>query len=364
MRRIAFGLREKPLSWTVSPGAKFVPVIVAWILGHPTIGCVARLIPWITGIGNGVTLSTLAAVEPPPGARFVTVSLPVPPFMRSAAERATLSDVVPRKAVGLAEPFHSTTEVASKPEPVRVIVAALPVATVRGKIEVRTGVGWTIGRSNGTETPPPGAGFVSVTEAMAPAASEMAGTVALNSVELMNFAVRILSFQSTTVVGRKLFPTISSEMDGLPAGMLAGEIDVITGRGFTILICWAEEVPPPGVEFVTVTAEFAMAARSAAVRDRVSWVALVNAVGLALPLILAVEVGTKPLPNSITLALDAPAAITEGATLRSTGVGLLTLRVAAVLALVLVPSVTATRSCVPDTNWLAGTVACSWVEPT
>jgi hypothetical protein len=75
----------------------------------------------------------------------------------------------------------------------------------------------------------------SVTEAVAPAASDVAGTVALNSVELMNVAVRVLLFQDTVVVGRKFVPTISSEVDGLPAGRLAGEMDVITGSGFTTL---------------------------------------------------------------------------------------------------------------------------------
>jgi hypothetical protein len=96
------------------------------------------------------------------------------------------------------------------------------------------------------------------------------------------------------------------------------------------------------VEFVTVIVEFVTTARSAAVRDTVIWVALVNVVGLTLPLILAVEVGVKPLPVSVTLALDNPAAIVEGAMLRSTGAGLSTLRATVVLVLLPAPFVTPT----------------------
>jgi hypothetical protein len=90
--------------------------------------------------------------------------------------------------------------------------------------------------------------------------------------------------------------------------------------------------------------ELATTARSAAVKDTEICVALVNVVVLALPLMLAVEVGTKPLPVIVTFALDAPAAIAEGAILRSTGDGLSTLRVTVVLVVVPAPFVTATWS--------------------
>jgi hypothetical protein len=219
-------------------------------------------------------------------------------------------------------------------------------------------------RLNGAETPPPGAGLDSVTEAAAPVASEADGTVALSSVELRNVAVRVLSFQDTVVVGRKFVPTISSEMDGLPTGMLGGETAVITGSGFTTLNGRPEEVPPPGAGFVTVIVEFVTTARSAAVRDIVIWVALVNVVGLTLPLMLAVEAGTKPLPPSVTLALARPAAIVEGATPSSTGAGLSTLRATVVLVLLPPPFVTPTWSCAPDTSWPAGTIACNCVALT
>jgi len=93
---------------------------------------------------------------------------------------------------------------------------------------------------------------------------------------------------------------------------------------------------------VIVMVEFATTARSAAVRETVICVALVNVVGLTLPLKLAVEVGTNPLPVSVTLALDVPAAIAEGATLSSTGTGLSTLKATVVLVALPPPFVTPT----------------------
>jgi hypothetical protein len=222
------------------------------------------------------------------------------------------------------------------------MVAALPIATLLGKIEVRVGFGLTAWKLYGAEFPPPGAGLTSVTEAVAPAASNVAGTVALSSVELINVAVNAVSFQNTAVAGRKLVPIISIDVVGLPAGMLAGEIDVIVGNGFTTLNCRPEEVPPPGVGFVTAMVEFATTARSLAVRDTVIWVTLVNVVGLTLPLRLAVEVGTKPLPVSVTLALNVPEATAEGATLSNTGAGLSTLRTTVVPVLLPPPFATPT----------------------
>lgn len=85
-----------------------------------------------------------------------------------------------------------------------------------------------------------------------------------------------------------------------------------------------------------------MTARSAAVRDTATCVALVNVVGLTPPLKPAVEVGIKPLPVSVTLALDVPTAIVEGATPTSTGTGLSTLKATVVLVLLPPPFVTPT----------------------
>jgi hypothetical protein len=174
----------------------------------------------------------------------------------------------------------------------------------------------------------------------------------------------VLLFNETTVVGRKFAPTISSVVDGLPAGRLAGETDVITGNGVTTLNGWPAEVPPPGAEFVTVLVAFDAAARSAAVRDTMTCVALVNVVVLALPLKLAIDVGTKPLPVIVTVALDKPTVTVEGARLRSAGAGLSTLRVTVVLEVVPAPFVTATWSWAPEASWPAATVACNCVALT
>lgn len=65
-------------------------------------------------------------------------------------------------------------------------------------------------------------------------------------------------------------------------------------------------------------------ARSEAVSDTVICVAFVNTVVLALPFMLAVEVGTKPIPVRVTFAFDVPATMVKGVRLSSTGTGLST----------------------------------------
>lgn len=63
------------------------------------------------------------------GAGLLTANHPVPWFCRSAALRATCNVVALTNVVGRAEAFHSTTEFASNPVPVTVIVAGLPGGT-------------------------------------------------------------------------------------------------------------------------------------------------------------------------------------------------------------------------------------------
>ncbi len=62
----------------------------------------------------------------PPGPGLLTVTWLLPALETSAAERDTVSVVVLKKVVGLADPFHVTTELDSKPLPLIVSVAALP----------------------------------------------------------------------------------------------------------------------------------------------------------------------------------------------------------------------------------------------
>jgi hypothetical protein len=355
---------ENPFNWTVSPDKKFVPVIVASMVAHPVEDWVESVIPWITGIGNEVTLRELAEEDPPPGAEFVTKSFPVPLAARSAAERATCSDVELTKVVGFPTPFHWTTELPLKPEPLRVTTAALPVATVPGRIEVSTGFGFTTCRLNGDETPPPGAGLETSIDTAAPVARDAPGTTVLISVALTYVDVKVLLFQRTVETGRKFVPTMSSVVEGLPADILPGEIDAIVGNEFTTLNGWPAEVPPPGMEFVIVIVKFPIVARSEAVRDTVICVALANVVGRALPLTLAVEVEMKPLPVSVTFAFDVPATIVEGVRLSSTGAGLSTSSVTVVLVVDPALFVTPTWSCPPDPSCPAGTVACNWVALT
>jgi hypothetical protein len=64
--------------------------------------------------------------------------------------------------VGLADPFHNTTESDSNPVPVIVTVAALPGKTTRGEIDVMDAAGLFTTNVAAGEVPPPGVGFSAV----------------------------------------------------------------------------------------------------------------------------------------------------------------------------------------------------------
>ena len=113
------------------------------------------------------------------GPGLLTVSEPLPWFCRSEAVRATCKTVVLTTVVGRAEPFHCTTEFDSNPVPVTVMMAAVPVGTYCGEIEVIAGTGLFTVKEVPEDVPPPGAGlFTEIWLCELPVRSE-AGMVAL-----------------------------------------------------------------------------------------------------------------------------------------------------------------------------------------
>ena len=88
------------------------------------------------------------------------------------------------KVVGRAAPLYITTEFASNPLPLTVMVAGTPWGTLRGESPVTAGVGLMIEKLDGSELPPPGDGFESTRFATCPAASADAGTTACRLVAL------------------------------------------------------------------------------------------------------------------------------------------------------------------------------------
>jgi hypothetical protein len=80
--------------------------------------------------------------------------------------------------------LYITTEFASNPLPLTVMVAGTPCGTLRGESPVTAGVGLIMEKLDGLELPPPGDGFESTKFATCPAVSADAGTATCRLVAL------------------------------------------------------------------------------------------------------------------------------------------------------------------------------------
>lgn len=107
-----------------------------------------------------------------------------------------------------------------------------------------------------SETPPPGAGFKTVTEALPATATSPAEILAVNRLALTKLVVRAAPFHLTTDAATNPEPLTVSVNAGLPAAADAGERLSRTGSGFpapVIVKTTPLETPPPGAGFKTVT---------------------------------------------------------------------------------------------------------------
>lgn len=118
---------------------------------------------------------------PPPGPGLVTVTCAVPTFAMSAAVIAACTCEPRTNVVVRFEPFHFTCELDTNPVPCTVRVKSVPPCFLLvGLSEVRFGTGLLIAKVTALEVPPPGAGFVTVTEAVPALAIFSAGTVTVS----------------------------------------------------------------------------------------------------------------------------------------------------------------------------------------
>jgi hypothetical protein len=133
--------------------------------------------------------------------------------------------------------------------------AELPAKTLAGESgEVVTGTGFTqLNVKAGEEVPPPGAGLVTVTWSVPTAVQSAAGTVACSWVALTYVVGRPLPFQFTVELCTKLLPFTVSMKPVPPHATLAGESEVVAGRGLLMVNVRGAEVPPLGTGLKTVT---------------------------------------------------------------------------------------------------------------
>jgi len=172
------------------------------------------------------------------------------------------------------------------------------------------------------DVPPPGAGLKTVTAAV-PAPAMSPGSIAAVSREADRKVVgRSPPFQRTVDVGTKPVPVTVSVNPGPPADAADGLKPVTVGAGlFTLNVC-AFEVPPPGVGLKTVTAAVPTDAMSPAAIVAVSCKAETKVVGRSLPFQRTREVGTNPMPFTVSVKPVLPAVAEAGLSPVVVGAGL------------------------------------------
>jgi hypothetical protein len=174
-----------PFACTVAFAAKPLPEILIElgtleeVLTATLDGLTERMVGTVAAITSSVGVVLL-----PPGPGLLTDICPDPKLCRSAAVSETWSVVPLTKVVGRAAPLYNTTEFASNPLPLTVMVAGTPWGVLPGESPVTAGVGLIIEKLDGSELPPPGEGFESTSFATCPAASADAGTATCRLVPL------------------------------------------------------------------------------------------------------------------------------------------------------------------------------------
>jgi len=283
-----------PLKLTTEFATKFVPVTVNVNAAPPAVPLVGAMEVNVgTGFGALEILNTKFAVVPPPGAAFVTVTLALPEVVISDAKIAAVSCVALTNVVVFALPLNFTTDVETKFVPFTVSVNAAPPATTPvGLSDAIVGTGLLMVKATPAEVPPPGAGFVTVTEGVPAAATSAAVMAAVSCVELTNVVARAAPLKLTTEAASKFVPFTVNVNAALPAIALVGESVVIVGAGLFTAKLTAAEVPPPGAGFTTVTGKLPAVAISAAGIAAVNCVALTNVVAAAIPRNVTLDVLT------------------------------------------------------------------------
>ncbi len=211
-----------------------------------------------------------------------------------------------------AAPFHWALEDGTKPVPVSVTTMFASVTYKAGALAKITGTGLLMGSVAGAEVPPPGVGFATVTCTVAPLLMEFAATEACSCVLLTKVVVSAVPFHITTDEDTKPEPFTVRVVAEVPAARDVGEVEDTTGAGFTTAKALADELPPPGLGFVTVTCPLPVDVTSDACKVIVNCVALTKVVGRALPFQDAVEDEMNPDPVTVIWRFAAPTVVVPG----------------------------------------------------
>jgi hypothetical protein len=162
---------------------------------------------------------------------------------------------------------------------------------------------------------------------MPAAAMSVAAIAAVSCVALMNVVVLDAPLNVTTAPAANPDPFTVNVNAAPPAAAPVGESDVMAIFELLIVNWRLAEVPPPGAALVTETVAVPAVAMSAAVIAAVSCVALTNVVALEAPLNLTTDPVTKPVPFTVRVKADPPAAALVGEIEVPIGAGLLIAKV-------------------------------------
>src|SRR2546426_12304573 len=131
--------------------------------------------------GGGAMVKVELPETPPPGAGLETVRSAEPTTAISVAGIAACNWVLETKVVGRGLPFHRTEDAETKLVPVRFkLKPGLPAKAEIGFNEERVGGGLSVVNTTPLDTPPPGAGFETVTLAVPAFATSAAVMAACN----------------------------------------------------------------------------------------------------------------------------------------------------------------------------------------
>jgi hypothetical protein len=265
---------------TVEVETKFVPVTVRVKAAPPAVALGGES---EVAVGNGLLMVKVRALDvPPPGVGFFTVTVAVPAVaMRLAGTEAVnfvpVTYVVRSTSVNLSNvpAVQRTVEAETKFVPVTVRVnAAPPAVALDGESEARVGAGLLMVNVRAPEVPPPGVGFITVTDAVPGVAMSLADTEAVNFVPLTYFVFSPVPFHFTVDLETNFVPVTVRVNAAPPAVALEGESEVTAGNGFLMVNVRALDVPPPGVGFITVIDAVPGVAMSLAGTEAVNFVSL------------------------------------------------------------------------------------------
>lgn len=110
-----------------------------------------------------------------------------------------------------------------------------PAAADDGDTPASAGTGFKIVNDEPPEAPPPGATFITVTEAVVAVATSAAVIAAVSWVELTKVVVRLLPFHLTTLLGTKFVPFTVRVKAAAPGVADVGLSEAIAGTGLLIV---------------------------------------------------------------------------------------------------------------------------------